>query len=1760
MNKTTKWLTLTLLSVLLTVSQQAWGQTTKQTLFSTTSDFSSIYRIPSIVRLPNGKLWAMCDLRWGKDASDIGQGKDVAHRIDVVGKLSEDNGINWGEQQYIAQGKESDTGYDYAHGDPASVVDRESGKILVMSASGRYGFFGSQKLQIARSLSTNDGNTWTISNISDKLYQNDDYVAHCFFSSGRIIQSTLVKKGQYYRLYAAVNTRSEANNSLNKKNGCKVVYSDDFGETWTYLGGIESTPSYGNGTFGDESKVEELPNGNILLSCRALSTGRIFNIFTFTDRDNAKGSWSSPVYNNSTITAASCDEEILLVPAKDKSGNQVYVLLQSAAMSSSREKVGIYYKVLSSAADYDQPSDFNSGWTAYKISTTTSCYSTMVLNKKGDIAFLYEENCRDKSKCNGEAYDIQFMTIPLSTITGGAYTYSPNTAEGSYHVTSEPTPYVELATPTFDPTTGTYHSEQQVKITSTDTNVTIYYTTDGTDPATSTSRKQYTGAITIGEGETTLKAIAVSKDDDSYVSTVASATYKVQIPDVILPDAPTFSVASGTYTSALTVELKTATDGATLYYTTDGSEPSESSSKYTSPIAVDKSTVVKAIAVDAQGNKSKVSTAQYSIVSQSDATKIGTTISLDYGSSHRLFSSKASGDATNPDKQYFGFLRHDIAHVQIITSNDATLSTGGDEVFNENDNDMLFEKVDNDTYLSFNSSNKSQYVYAQVVAPKGYRIMRYQMAFDTDNSASGSTVTQYTYDTDGNVVEGTSAKISDGAWDQTLANGSNVLFFRFDASAVSSKVMVKSIHVTYAIDQPITGQLPNESGDLDIHTGLLDLGTFSKNSKDFWSFSSSAVTDQQDVTLINDKGEEQTATCKVDNDQYFVAVANGNYYLEAPEKFRIVGATLQFLRHNSEYTTSITYEDVTTVDNGDYIITDGKGHYLNLDNGSLTNGTSEQTATVWTLIGQGSDKYQIKSGNYYLVLSISNNSITGITVDNNATYGNWLWDSSNHCFKASASTSSPGYLSYVNNGWNVSNYTSYKSKLQKEVPATTTTRPASDFTATVWNRDNSAAATNGTAQLTTANDKATITVDDYNNDAIHINISGLADGSAALYRVNLKLLPLNPEVQTLQVAAKKDNEVIRTNEVTSTNYTFHNGEAVRVLLPNDGAAYTLAFRNAENEEKTLWYTSGINNNNLSSTGGYSNYHLVGSSAYNADKPLEVTGHPDARVHADVAGTKELLATNILDVVNNNYPKLEDKEYKAGDGGLQTISLKDGEEQTVYVYSTDMPTWNILPTGIGSGKKHIDYRFYTLKVKPVVTEEKPKVNITPIYTKTLKAAPHKKSSTMASDAANDGKLDETHTYVGVTVTSETSDGSTPYGVLTNTQIISAIKSELANKNYYGFDENDPYRGILYVDMSSLSTVTAETTKDGNGNKVNKWDAFNDGTADNCLYFMPVGFTRNVENTISKRKDGKGYEAVGDIRVYDQQPFFTPYAFTTATRKAIYNRERTDGVNATVKNMTSVLPFSVTLTSDGYVKTATDATDNSMQFRDITGYGAVTGVSADNSDHQEVTYAMVAEPVTDGVAKANTPYYVNSTTPGFSFHILGAQFEKTPGVATNSTDESLNRTKGNWKAIGTYAGTQCGANATKGKGYWYFSSDYFWNAAQLRKYDHVNIRPFRAYYYTTDNSPAAQNEEKAKVVFDPANVTPTGISDINTTKGDLVVSVGHGSMTLTATAATRYATYTVGGQLVARGQLAPGASRTISVPAGVYVVNNQKVVVK
>ena len=77
---------------------------------------------------------------------------------------------------------------------------------------------------------------------------------------------------------------------------------------------------------------------------------------------------------------------------------------------------------------------------------------------------------------------------------------------------------------------------------------------------------------------------------------------------------PVFSVASGTYYEVIEVEITCATEGATIYYTTDGTDPSEDSEIYEEPIVVDTDMTIKAIAMKEGYDDSGIATANYVIM------------------------------------------------------------------------------------------------------------------------------------------------------------------------------------------------------------------------------------------------------------------------------------------------------------------------------------------------------------------------------------------------------------------------------------------------------------------------------------------------------------------------------------------------------------------------------------------------------------------------------------------------------------------------------------------------------------------------------------------------------------------------------------------------------------------------------------------------------------------------------------------------------------------------------------------------------------------------------------------------------------------------------------------------------------------------------------------------------------------------------------------------------------------------------------------
>ena len=165
-----------------------------------------------------------------------------------------------------------------------------------------------------------------------------------------------------------------------------------------------------------------------------------------------------------------------------------------------------------------------------------------------------------------------------------------------------------LATPSFSLAGGSaaYNGPQTVSISDSNAGVTIYYTTNGTAPTTSSN--VYTGPITVSATET-IEAMAT---ETNYTNSVVATVLYTITPTAV---APTFSLASGSYSGSQTVTLADATAGTTIYYTTNGTVPTASSTKYTAAITVSASETVKAIAVASGYNNSPVATAAYTITS-----------------------------------------------------------------------------------------------------------------------------------------------------------------------------------------------------------------------------------------------------------------------------------------------------------------------------------------------------------------------------------------------------------------------------------------------------------------------------------------------------------------------------------------------------------------------------------------------------------------------------------------------------------------------------------------------------------------------------------------------------------------------------------------------------------------------------------------------------------------------------------------------------------------------------------------------------------------------------------------------------------------------------------------------------------------------------------------------------------------------------------------------------------------------------------------
>lgn len=164
-------------------------------------------------------------------------------------------------------------------------------------------------------------------------------------------------------------------------------------------------------------------------------------------------------------------------------------------------------------------------------------------------------------------------------------------------------PASSIVKPSFSVEEGAVEKGTSLTLSTTTEGADIYYTTDNTTPTSGSTK--YTGAISINSA-VTIKAVAVK---GSEASVVASASYTIK-----KVGTPTFSVVEGDVLEGTTVELVTVTDGATIYYTMDGTDPTSNSTAYSTPIAINTSVTLKAIALKDHWDDSEVASVSYNVL------------------------------------------------------------------------------------------------------------------------------------------------------------------------------------------------------------------------------------------------------------------------------------------------------------------------------------------------------------------------------------------------------------------------------------------------------------------------------------------------------------------------------------------------------------------------------------------------------------------------------------------------------------------------------------------------------------------------------------------------------------------------------------------------------------------------------------------------------------------------------------------------------------------------------------------------------------------------------------------------------------------------------------------------------------------------------------------------------------------------------------------------------------------------------------------
>jgi alpha-tubulin suppressor-like RCC1 family protein len=166
---------------------------------------------------------------------------------------------------------------------------------------------------------------------------------------------------------------------------------------------------------------------------------------------------------------------------------------------------------------------------------------------------------------------------------------------------------LKVATPTFSPGGGPYSAAQTVTVNCVTPGAVLHYTTSGAEPSESDPTVAAGGTVTV-DRSLTLRVRGYLTGWTTGDTGIA--TYFITLGTVA---TPTFSPTPGSFTGSVAVTISTATSGATIRYTVDGTDPTFRSPVYSAPLGLNDTTVVKARAFKLDFTGSATATGTYTL-------------------------------------------------------------------------------------------------------------------------------------------------------------------------------------------------------------------------------------------------------------------------------------------------------------------------------------------------------------------------------------------------------------------------------------------------------------------------------------------------------------------------------------------------------------------------------------------------------------------------------------------------------------------------------------------------------------------------------------------------------------------------------------------------------------------------------------------------------------------------------------------------------------------------------------------------------------------------------------------------------------------------------------------------------------------------------------------------------------------------------------------------------------------------------------------